>query len=787
MMMRAWTMGGFLAASLCLGAFDSHETRSSRSTESRSVLSRAGIPLAGEAARAPAAALRGVSPMHPAARTGDFIATALSCVVCHPGALASLSRGPHKDLVKEHGRDGSCMQCHSDAEQHQAAPNNKTSLPGPAINSCVSCHADYDAKAKGAELDARRVSHPSKAEARALARSLRIAAEGPALIDPQRGATQRAGLELSGLLRAGWRFVDVDGDKRAFDHDWQLDAGPRLLALELGAMRGGKTVVDASAEGLEDREFNARIKSGKGLHEALELRGKFQRSIYVYDAEGDYHTLSRARTRSEGAIGWDFGARSLSFEFERYQVEGRTITSRVGNANQTPLDPATAVPSDLRLTSDVYRLVLEERPEWGVLSLELGWEEMRRRDELSYSRPSPVNPPFTERETSAGRYSERGPEASVRAVFGRDGDSSRLELLARGVWHDVRALESGRLEAFDTSAFTTDSTGTGIGDRRRLAIVARGQIEVGEDSRLLFDASAHDVRDHYDFSSRDVTTRVAPPSTTVLTTQQDFLTRVRDREARLAWEQTFGAVVAEFGYSYLEQYLQVPDFEAFDADFRAGTVREQGPDLALEWRPDDLWSARLSYSWIGTQDRTPTETQPEHGQRIRGRLRRQLDGGQGSLEVFANWWRAENDVSSTQVDQQRYGVALSSVPWDEARLVARVAWSQIRSETWTNFYFGTVTPVPRFVRFRGDSISADLSLETKVAGALSSFTSFGFQHTDGSLDSTLARFDEELVWRQAEDLSIGLRLSVFHFDEARGTNDDDYNARVALLFAELRW
>lgn len=711
------------------------------------------------------------------------IADKPACIVCHPGSLSSLRRSPHSILIERQGVDASCLECHATGLAHQAHPKSSQHPAGLGRASCARCHSGMVAD----EARARLLSHPSKAQARTAIELRHVTPPSEAELPRPAGDVPAVGFE--GLVRAGWRFVDVAGDERAFDHDFGLDAGPRLARIRLRADRGGSTVVEGSAYGLEDREFTARAATGAGLLDWAGAGGSFRRNVYVYDAEGDFHSLSNSREWTEAFLRLDDpgGDTRIRFSYERLDLDGRTLNSSIGNPNQSPLVPATGVPVDRTLASDVFRLGWEDRASFGSWSLEVGWEEARTRGDLAYSRASPVNPGFTESEVRSSRFSERGPEGSAALVVGEE-DGFLGQLRVAAAQRNVRVVETGLLTAFDTSAFTSDTLGVGSGDRRTMAVIAQATQAVWQGAKLDLEVEFVDLKDDLQMTQYDTTTRTNPPLVIRTQTDLDLLTRVQDRGARLALEQSFdGGLDFALGWRYLEQELQVPDLESLDADFRAGTVRFHGPDLSGAWRPDAAWTLRLDWQYAVTDSRTPTETQPEIGQRVRARVRRRLDGVDGHVEVFANFRDAENDVSSTELTYESYGASLTLPPWRDARFTGRAAWTSIESRTLTNFYFGSTTPVPTMVDFRGDTVLVDLELDTPVCGGLHSMSFFSIQSTNGSLDSTLLRFDEELAYRVSDSVSVGVQASFFDFDEERAGPEDDYDARVAFLFLELRF
>lgn len=731
-----------------------------------------------------------------------------SCTVCHPGEHASLARSVHAPLIRTaivegRGRDASCLACHDNGIAHQE--NSRSSdaehAPGAGANSCQSCHEDVRPLGRQAHL----TSHPSKDEARDALAELRALVQSPTLPRADRMLPSLDGLNadlerlsLEGLVRAGWRFVSVSGSERVFDHDWNLDSGPRLAALELRALRGGRQLAAIEAGGLEDRAFWLRGSTGDALHEALEADGGWRRNRWVYDADGDWASLSSKRDRGDATLALDLAAHRLELGWERVALDERTLASSIGDPGSSPLEPATGIPVDRRFVSD--RLFVSS--EWelgdhraaGSLGLEFGWESSRQRDELRYARPSPVLPSFTEREASESRASRRGPDANLRLALGDDG-ARELRAVLFALDHDVRVVESGTLEAYDTSSFRRETLGTGSGSRRFLSAEIAAAEPLWEDARLLLELGWRDHRDHLELELFETTIR--PPISVVDASTQVSRVRAQDRELRVGLEQACFDDVLEIvaAFRWHEQELEVPDLAALDSDYRAGTIRTRGPELALDWRPDRDWRVRGELRWAGTDDRQPTETQPEVGQFARLRVRRRFSSGaspDGHIEAWAKWRRGENDVASTEIDAQSYGVGTALAPFDGARISGRVGFSRIRSQTLSNFYFApSIIPVPTRIRYRGDTWLADLGFEAPILrDTLQSVTTASLTHTDGSLDTSLWRVDEELRLRIRADDSwtLGLRASLLSYDgETAFGRDEDYDAVVVFVYSELRF
>ncbi|MFQ5505801.1 MAG: hypothetical protein ACE5F1_13545, partial [Planctomycetota bacterium] len=630
---------------------------------------------------------------------------------------------------------------------------------------------------------------PRKKEARDLARARRLMPPR----EPQAQETPPAGprLVLDGLLRGGWRFADITGNERAFDEDFDLDPGPRLSDLELELHAAGLgPLLSGSLHGLEDRDLRARLATGAGLSERLGASGEFQRVATLFAGSGDFHRLSRRRR--DVAIHAHLqdspaGARRLELDYTRHTLRGTTLSSRIGNQNQSPILPALDVPAELRLEDELVSLAFETRPSWGSWSLELGWNELREREDLAFSRPSPVNPNFTESELGRAGLSRRGPEARLRAELGGPSQSdTELGLLLFGSYLESRFVERGSLTAFDGSGFTTDTLALGTGRTRLLGFEANLLLPLGEGTTLDLGQGMRDHRDRSLMSIFDTTTRVSPPLVTVTRSNLDLLVRLRELNSDVSLvHELFGGLELRLGYRYLFQRLLLPDLEPNDADFRSGDLNSHGPDLGLVWKPDARHRLSLRFEQVDVSGRTPTDTQQDFGWSAEAKLRRKL-GKDGHLELFGRWRDQENELSSTSRDVRTWGASLGATPWSEAELLLSGSWARIRSLSLSSFFFRpATTPVPTVVGFRGETALLELGLDTPLLGSLRSSSTLALQRSRGSLSAMLLQYGEELSVRLSADLSFGLRASVFDYEERSGI--DDYDALVALLFAELRF
>ena len=715
---------------------------------------------------------------------------AASCTVCHPGSLASLRRSHHAKLIEKGKEATSCSSCHEKALAHAADSKNKSLFPAKAENACSSCHEGETRFTALSTERLRAFAHPSKARALELLDSPSFGGEqGGRVATKGFPSKSRAPLLFDGLLRLGWRFVDVDGSERGFDQDFGLDGGFRLARFELSARHAGEAALfHANARDIDEREMGFGLRSGGGLSRRFSVDGTFQRRIYVHDAQLDFYSLDNRQSRSTASLSSELGELGdtvLSFTYENLVRVGRTLAARIGNENLFPLQPLSGVPVDRRLESNSFRIGLEKGTAALSFGAELGWEEQRSREGLFFSRQSPANPGFTEIEDSSASSSLRGPDASFNLGLG-DENGVRLSLAAHGNLRQTRYVEDGTLIAFDTSAFTTDSFGSGSGHSRRLVFTATLDLPVWDGGRFAFELGFRDSKDVTRFDLTQRTTRPSPPVSITVLSFLDHLVRLQERESQLGIISDLSDKLSiDVGYGFLEQRLLLPDLEPGDFDFHSGTLSSHGPNLSLDWRPDNDWSFSAAIDYLATGGKTPTETEPDQGIRAKAKIRHKL-ADSSWFEVNGSWDRRENDLSSTERDRQVYGGALSLSPWDGAQLETRGNWSRIHSRTLSTFFLPAPTPVPTFVGFRGESTVFEIELETELNGPLHSSIRASYQRSTGSFASSLFQFEESVSYKLSDELQFGLTLRRLDFDD-RKSSLDDYATTVWFLWAELRF
>jgi len=732
-------------------------------------------------ALAPALVMIAVSAQ-PAPAQGKAQARAVSCSICHPGALKSLERSRHAKLFAEK-REAACLDCHTGGLAHAKRPEPGKQRPKAGTTSCTDCHAPGSVR----KDEGRMLSHPTRASAKRLADELAV--ERLLKATSEKSEEEARSLVWEGFLRAGWRFVQVNGNEALFDQDVGLDEGPRLSDLQFSVKRPGEeSIVRGEAYGLEDKLFETELETGRGLSEDFGGKARFSKRRTLFAAGGDFHRLSRDSLDTSVSAFWDKDDDGrLELSYSRRNVDGTTLTSRIGNPGQVPLDPVQNVPADLSFDDDLWSLAWESKGLGSAWSVDLGWARHKQREGLSYARPSPANPGFTESEFSESTISQSGPELSASILFGDDApDSTRLLIAGTGRYLESVYGEAGTLTAFDTSAFTTETTGHGTGTARHLALDTELDIALdGDRTRLILSAAAQDLKEHTLMALDDRTVRGA--LVTLTPTRLDFLVRRRAYDTELLATHTFkGDVDVEAGYRYLFEHLEVPDLEPGDANFSSGDLATFGPVAGVLVRPDENYRISLRYDYADRSGITPTRTQPDLGQSLKLKVRRKLEND-GYAELFTSYIDQSNSVSSTDREVQTYGGTLGMTPYESASLRASVRWSKIVATSLSTFFYApSVTPVPTTVGYRGETLLGDFEFETKIGPRLRSVSRFAIQHTTGSLPAQFVQAEQDVRYQVQERFDVGVEFQYFDYNEPNVAGDE-YDAYVTMLYVVFRF
>jgi len=661
---------------------------------------------------------------------------------------------------------------------HRRSPSRKELFPHSTRAACLSCHEE-------AEVDtsiARQVSHPSRAEA-LLARSRHVAKAEAKPVAPQR---EEAKWSLPWRLRSGYRYVDVSGDDRSFDSDFGQDSGLRLFEAELSLIEKEEgTFADASLTGLEDRETQAQFRTGRSLAESTSLRVDWSQTRYVQDFEDDFHAYDRKRQKLSAGFEQEIGDSSqLRLTWERETRRGSTIATRIGNANQVPLSPASSIPAYRRYDGQSFGVALESGPDDLRFGIQLEYEEDRSTEDIRYARPSPANSAFTEQEIAGQSATRKGPGLQFdldSELFPRV--HARLEFQGRYV--RTRYHENSTLDAWDSSAFRLLSVANASGYERSLLTRLSLRSEPDSLSELRGSVTWRDLKQRVRQSVYETTVRGL--SSNLALTRQFLLSRARSLDGEASWSRwVLPSLRLGLAYHFAWQYVSAPDFEATDRDFRAGSYRSSGPSLSLLMKDKDSpWTIRARYALVEGAGTEVTETRIDRGQRGRLVIERKI-AEQSRLRLYGSIRRDRNPISATKRYQDAFGLSARVAEKESLAVELSLSWRHIEASSLSNFYFApSTTPVPTRVGYRGESLLSELLFEYGKVEALRFETRLSYQRNVGSSASSFFSIESRALHALAEKLRAGLGVAAYDSSERSGPAADDYDARVFTLFLEL--
>ncbi len=188
-----------------------------------------------------------------------------SCQVCHPGSTNGLRASVHGVLLElPDTAEQACTVCHGDLTEHRAIARSAVApipaVPAVEIEACNACH-------DGEDWPTSLGAHPWPGAA--------VHREHGAPIS--RLPEQGTGLDWSGLLTLGYRFVSRSGSRGRYRTDINLEPGLRLLEADVEARGRGDSWADLlrlQMNGLEDPYTDASFEVSKdgGVYEPRDER-----------------------------------------------------------------------------------------------------------------------------------------------------------------------------------------------------------------------------------------------------------------------------------------------------------------------------------------------------------------------------------------------------------------------------------------------------------------------------------------------------------------------------------
>lgn len=726
-----------------------------------------------------------------------------SCTTCHPGAGRGLAQSAHAPLAAQRPTDA-CIVCHTGSDAHvqsakQAGLDPKLAIgkpPAVTAASCVACHAGKDFPvASGAHAFVRKVTRAvagstqepapaSQPTSLTSARDPQRQEEVAGLLKPMRAL----GLDWSGLVAFGYRFVDVDGSRDRYDTDLRLHRGFRLSEIEIA---GDRADPDAKLDRLRIRAEDIGDPWMRVRAEAEKDEGKltsrdtltWTKSRYAYRAAGEFHRVDQ---RSD-ELAFDV-ARPFSEEFElfgsfaRSTKDGFWLTERVGNRNLAPVGSVSGVASPREI--DAWDLAAGARGTidgWGY-SAAFEYHDDDSRERWSYARSSPINAAFPESETFLSHTTLRGP--GVRTTLAKRFDKLHVSLSARWLSRDKRVSGDGTTQGYDIGEFTTATTAFATGSAETWLADLTAGYDISDTLALDVDLRWRDHREELTIDQTDVTTYPGLGSTTTVATATNPRTaqRVLEGSASLDWQPT-KMLGLSGGYGFSREALHVPDLEAGDGDFEKGTLRSDGLLFGARFKPTKELRFDLQARTFGTGGSQLHElTQDE----------------QRSLSAKARYtektWHAETFWKTTQVKNDRvhylndattFGVSGGLTFTEQLELDAGWVYADLNSRVLTNFYFDPdPNPVPTFVGFKGDTHTLTGGATWHACRGVEVRGSGAYTTTNGSfdLDTWDWRIDGRYEVLPGGEIGVMFR----RLDYSEGSHADDYDAKLLMIYWRQR-
>jgi hypothetical protein len=704
-----------------------------------------------------------------AGETGDG-----ACIACHPGPSKGLRQSPHAALLRDEAtRERACTVCHGDLSAHFKAALEQRRVPVPAVTAtaCRECHKDQ--------------SWPPSFGAHPLPRRPLPEAPPAATGEPSEPPGLRLlGLDWNGFLEAGWRFARQSGSEARYRTDINLDDGPVLHSAELSG-RGESGFVQRAkfrADDLGDPYQSARGELGKP--ESWQAAAEWEKSIYHYEASGDYHRVDQKRQQTLFDFDTTLAAElSLFGSFVRSSQDGYWLTHRIGVRNVTPQTTIAGVESPRQWDSDRAEAGLRGGDAELSWTAAFGYEGHDQRDSWYYSQPASRNPAFTESEDFTSHTALRGPDARL-SLHWRTGPLT-LDLGGRWLERERNLVGEGVTTGYDISDFVTTTNAEGSGRAETWLADGTAEYEIGDAAALVADLRWLSHRETYDTLQTDFTRYPTLGSSTTVTTDlfQRTVQRVFEGSLQVDYAPA-RSVDLSLGYGFSREWLEVPDLQSGDQDFLSGLTQTDGLLAAFAWKPDAHWKLRGGYRGYGSSGLYLHEISEDEVHESNLALGHRRDSW--SSELFVKDRRYSNDISRTRNETTTAGLNLGLHPHEDLTLHASYVIAWIDGRTLTNFYFDPdPTPVPTYVGFEGETHTVVAGLSFKPCARLTWRLDGLYTATDGSFDVDLYDWQTDLAARLIERGEAGINVRSVDYEEASGL--DDYQAVLITVYWRQRF
>jgi hypothetical protein len=624
----------------------------------------------------------------------------------------------------------------------------------------------------------------------------------PAAAWAQESADERADRvweEMSGEVRAGWRFLRGEEEGRFFQ-DESLQDGPRIFDF---VFRGATERPDASvsefeaeAHGVGEEDQDYRLKLGRENRWSAE--GGWRRDDYSYRSTGDPFPYDTRRERADFRLRITPSERlTLRLEWDRGLRRGDAFTGQDSDIN---FDSPPGVEQDivqahrpLEQQSDRVTLGADAVLPGGFrASLAETWRLAQVEDVRTYDIPPSRRGADPVREDL--RRDVRSPAWTTVAKAAWAPAGGPLDVSAIFSWtrQDAESRVTGFAQGFGAGLGPFVETTTGGNDTDRTWIDWRVESSWRPIEKWEF-TGAFEQESIVDDASIRLTRRrtfedpAFPPETTV----DESDARITDRLLRASLEAEWEVrddLRLRFGEEWLQEDLEVPTDSRTDefvpTDFASTSWRSVvGTD----------WDARKNLTFsvlarIAQNDDPHAATSFESGDDISCRTRWKATDTLSLTSVYRHRrYRNDQELDSAS----RADSASLAASWTHGAFTAtpNVTWQAV--ETWTDTTFFDTSrigsqPLEDQVRYRTRDVIVSLDLRYEFAANLRAFLTGTLADSGGTYE---ARWDEASLGAEydvRENLTFGAALRGWRLDED-GTDADDYTAQGVEVWLTFRF
>lgn len=616
--------------------------------------------------------------------------------------------------------------------------------------------------------------------------------------------------DMSGEVRAGWRFLHGEEEGRFFQ-DTSLQDGPRIfdfvLRGETARPDANVSSFEAEAHGVGEEDQDYRLRFGRGNEWSVD--GGYRRDDFSYRSTGDPFPYDTRRERSDVRFRFAPSERlTIRLDWDRSLRRGDAWT---GQDSDLRFDAPAGVDPDLVQAhrpldqqSDRVTLGADAVFEGGFrASLAESWRLAQVEDFRTYDIPperrgdEPIredlqrdvrSPSWTTIAKAA--WAPVGGPLDVTAIFSwmRQDAESRVTGAAQG--YDPRFKPDPNPNDERLGAFTETTSGGNDTDRTWIDWRVESSWRPLEDweftgafeEETIVDDASIRLRRRRTFEDASL----APETST-----EESDARITDRLLRASLEaewQVREDLRLRFGEEWLQEDLEVPN------DTR-GSDLVPTDFASTSWRTvlGTDWDARKDLSFsvlarIAQNDEPHAATSFEAGDDISFRSRWKASDTLSLSSVY-RYKRYRNDQElDSAADAHSASVAAS---WTHGSFTAtpNVTWQSVETWTDTTFYdtskIGT-QPLEDQVSYQTRDLIVSLDLRYEFAANLRGFFTGTLADSGGSYE---ARWDDLSLGAEIdlrENLTLGAALRGWRLDES-GTDADDYTAQGLEIWLTFRF